>query len=376
VKGEGRIFRRGAVFWIAYYVRGKEFRETGGPTEKKAEKRLKARLAEKHGDRFIGPEQEKVTVGELLDSFTLDLERRGAKSLHSVRSNVATVRAFFGDCRAVDVTTKRIEAFIAAELEPEGEKKKGKAPATVNRDLAALRGAFNLARKQSRISRVPYFPMLHEDNARQGFFEKDEFETVEAALPAALADVARFAYLSGWRKGEILPLTWENVDRAAGEVRIATSKNGHGRVIPLTGALKDLIERRWQAREYRTPAKVTAISPYVFHQDGAPVGDFRKAWATACKNAKVPGKLFHDLRRTAVRNMIRAGVPQTVAMSISGHRTVSVFNRYCIASDADRREALIRTEAHLAAVSSERNVAAIAGHGQNTDKPAPETGRG
>ena len=162
----------------------------------------------------------------------------------------------------------------------------------------------------------------------------------------------------------------------AGEVRIATSKNGHGRVLPLTGALKDLIERRWQGREYRTPENVTGISLRVFHENGVPVGDFRKAWATACAKAKVPGKLFHDLRRTAVRNMIRAGVPQTVAMSISGHRTVSVFNRYCIASDADRREALIRTEAHLAAVSSVRNVAAIAGHGQNTDKPAPETGRG
>src|ERR1035437_7893328 len=77
-----------------------------------------------------------------------------------------------------------------------------------------------------------------------------------------------------------------------------------------------------QAREYLTPEKVTAISPHVFHAKAAPVGDFRKAWATACKKAKVPGRLFHDLRRTAVRNMIRAGVPQTVPMSISGHRTI------------------------------------------------------
>ena len=253
MRSEGRIFQRGAVFWIAYYVRGKEFREAGGKTEKEAAKKLKARLGEKLGDRFIGPEQERVTVGDLLDSYLLYLEMKGAKSLYSVTSNVATVRSFFGDLRAVDVTTKRIEAFIELELATKTGKKKMKAAATVNRDMAALRGAFNLARKQGRISRVPYFPMLRENNARQGFFEKDEFEAVEAALPRVLADVARFAYLSGWRKGEILPLTWENVDRAAAEVRIATSKNGHGRMLPLTGALKGLIERRWQAREYLTP---------------------------------------------------------------------------------------------------------------------------
>ena len=376
MRSEGRIFQRGAVFWIAYYVRGKEFREAGGNTEKVATKKLKARLGEKHGDRFIGPEQERVTVGELLNSFLLYLEMKGAKSFYSVKSNVATVRAFFGDLRAVDVTTKRIEAFIAFELDLKTGTKKRKAPATVNRDLAALRGAFNLARKQGRISRVPYFPMLREDNARQGFFEKDEFEAVAAALPRALADVSWFAYLSGWRKGEVLPLTWENVDRAAGEVRIATSKNGHGRLLPLTGALKDLIERRWQAREYQTPENVTAISRHVFHDGGVPVGDFRKAWASACKAAKVPGRLFHDLRRTAVRNMIRAGVPQTVAMSISGHRTIAMFNRYNIASQDDKREALLRTEAHLAALPSERNIAAIAGHGQITDNSASKAERG
>jgi integrase len=376
MKGEGRIFQRGAVFWIAYYVRGKEFREPGGKTEKEAAKRLKARLGEKHGDRFIGPEQERVTVDELLKSFVLYLEMKGAKSLYSVQSNVATVRAFFGDLRAVDVTTKRIEAFIELELAAKPGKKKGKAPATVNRDLAALRGAFHLARKQGRVSRIPFFPMLREDNARQGFFEKDEFESVVAALPVALAEVARFAYLSGWRKGEILPLEWENVDRSAGEVRIVTSKNGHGRVLPLTGALKDLIERRWTAREHKTPEGVTAISRYVFHDNGEPVRDFRKAWASACSKAKVPGKLFHDLRRTAVRNMIRAGVPQTVAMSISGHRTIAMFNRYNIASQDDKREALLRTEAHLAAIPSERNVAAIVGHGQNTDNQSPKAEKG
>ena len=156
----------------------------------------------------------------------------------------------------------------------------------------------------------------------------------------------------GWRKGEILPLTWENVDRSAAEVRIATSKNGHGRMLPLTGALKGLIERRWQAREYLDPREghrdfSAGIPPTAACRSGIS----GKRGRPRAGQPKVPGRLFHDLRREAVRNMIRAGVPQTVAMSISGHRTIAMFNRYNIASQEDQREALLRTEAHLAGTS-------------------------
>ena len=98
------------------------------------------------------------------------------------------------------------------------------------------------------------------------------------------------------------------------------------------------------------------LAVFVFHRDGHPIGDFRKAWATACKEAKIIGKLFHDFRRTAVRNMIRAGVPQAVAMSISGHRTVSMFNRYDITSDADQREAIRRVSQHLKRPTSSNTI--------------------
>ena len=196
---------------------------------------------------------------------------------------------------------------------------------------------------------MPTVALLTERNARQGFFERGEFETVCAQLPTYLRDFARFAYLSGWRKSEVISLTWADVDREARIVRLRpdASKNGEGRTLALEGELWDLMERRRVAREYQTPAG-SALSPRVFHLRGASVGDFRKAWATACDKAKVPGRLFHDLRRTAVRNMVRAGVPQTVAMKISGHRTAAVFRRYDITTEGDIRDAMRRTQAHIA----------------------------
>jgi integrase len=288
-------------------------------------------------------------------------ERNLAKDVRSVRVRVKPLKARLGLLRAVDVTPTLVKRYVAERL---AEKK---SRATVNREVSVLRRAFNLAKEEERLVRVPYFPMLTEDNARQGFFEKAEFEVVASGLPEAAADAARFAYLSGWRRGEILPLRWDAVDRSAREVRLGTSKNGRPRSLPLDGALWDLIERRWKAREHQTRDGVTAVSPLVFHRNGKRLRDFRKSWVAACKAANVPGRLFHDLRRTAVRNMIRAGVPQSVAMSITGHETV--FRRYDIVSQEDKAEALRRTQAHLAAATGEGNVRAFtgSGRGQNTD---------
>jgi len=116
------------------------------------------------------------------------------------------------------------------------------------------------------------------------------------------------------------------------------------------------MERRWAAREYKTRDRVTRLSDYIFHRRGKRIVDFKKAWVKACEEAKLPGKLFHDLRRTAVRNMVRAGVPQSVATAISGHRTHSMFLRYNITSGDDMREAIRRTQAHLSTMSGKRKV--------------------
>jgi integrase len=138
------------------------------------------------------------------------------------------------------------------------------------------------------------------------------------------------------------------VDRDGGAIRLRpeNSKNGRGRVVVLEGDLQALIARRWDARLIGDPANLRVVER-VFHRDGEPVGDFRKAWATACESAGVPDRLFHDLRRTVVRNMIRAGVSETVAMRISGHRTRSVFDRYNVTSEDDLRTAAQRVDRYV-----------------------------
>jgi len=224
-----------------------------------------------------------------------------------------------------------VRAFIAHRQE------QGASSGEINRELAVLKKIYSLGLKAEKIHRKPYIPMLAENNARQGFFERQEYDRLLAKLPEELVPVVTFAYGTGWRiKSEILPLTWRQVDLEAGTVRleVGTTKNKEGRLLYLTDELRDMLDRQWQEHLAHYPA-----CPLVFHRAGRPIKDFRGSWDRACREAGLSGKIPHDFRRTAVRNMVRASIPERVAMMISGHKTRSVFDRYHIVSDGDLQEA-------------------------------------
>ncbi len=242
---------------------------------------------------------------------------------------------FFCGYRAVNITTDGIREFIRKRQE------EGAANGTINRSLALLRRMFRLAVEDGKLRDVPHFPMLKEAPPRKGFLEYVDFQTLRQELPEHLRPVATTGYYTGMRLGEILGLRWNNVDFLSGELRLdpGTTKNDEPRTVPLTGELLEMLKSERQRNPH---------AEFVFTQNGRRVGSFYKAWKSACKRAGLAGLLFHDLRRTGLRNLVRAGVPERVAMAISGHKTRAVFERYNIVSGRDLKDAARKLETYLA----------------------------
>jgi integrase len=245
--------------------------------------------------------------------------------------------------RAIEINTARVKRYIDLR------QSEGAQNGTINRELAALSKMFTLGAENTppKVLTVPHIPKLKEANPRKGFFEHGEYQAVLARLPEFYRGPVTFGYHTGWRQGEVLDLQWSNVDLQANTVTLdmGTTKNEEGRVVYMTEELKSLLESQWAAR--KASGK---LSRYVFPNESRSnrivKTRFNRAWRTACEKAGSPGKLYHDLRRTAVRNMIRAGIPERVSMMISGHKTRSIFDRYNIVDDKDLRQAAKKIESY------------------------------
>jgi integrase len=349
IPGFGAIYRRPAsrFWWIELWNDGKAHRESSKSTdERKAIRLLKQRHAEIARDEYVEVRHAKLKVADLLALVESDYKRAGNRSLDTLGFRVKPLKEALGHIPGHKLTVGAIERYVSNRLE-EGKVSR----TTVNRELAALRRAYNLAvtDKLVPVTCVPRFRLFSEaNNARQGFVEVEEFTALVRHLPTPLDDVVWFAYRSGWRRREILSLTWADVDATAGVVRLRAelSKNKDARELPITAAVGDILKRREQSRlvDTRTGPKVCDL---IFHRGGQPIRDFRGAWEAAVTAIGRPNLLLHDLRRSAVRNMVNAGVPERVAMKVTGHKTRVVFDRYHIVSPKDVREALERTEASL-----------------------------
>ena len=319
--GFGSIYRRNKIWWVKWFVEGTPH-YASSKSEKRADavKLLKEKSTQKQ-------EPKKVTVASLVDSAVEYYKEENPKSIEYAEAAAKALRAFFKGWLAADVTTEKLLAYRKKRAAM------GKATATINRELAFLRLAFNRAAKTTppKVIAVPKFPMVKENNARQGFIEPDQYARILAALPEEIKPLLVVAYHTGCRSGELLKLKWSMVDLDAGTIRLIDTKNGENRTLPIYGEMAPVL------REHRS--RTPASCPWVFHRRGAKVKDFRHAWRLAVEAAKLPGLLFHDLRRSAVRNMRRAGVSESVAMRISGHKTRAIFDRYDIVDERDLRDA-------------------------------------
>jgi integrase len=257
---------------------------------------------------------------------------------------MAYLDKYFSGMHVKNITSQVLRKFVAAlqegTLQASVEKKeKGKtgqtkdtlSNASINRILALLRRMMNIARKDGLIQVVPHFPMLKEDNVRTGFVEADQFKEILEKMLDKLRPLVVFLYRTGCRVGAARQITWNMLSKDCTMLTLPGKivKNKDAITLPVSSEL-------------------TAIFKKQFRKDGEPLfedSNLRKEWDAATQAAKVPDLLIHDLRRSGVRNLIVAGVPETVAMKISGHLTASVFRRYAIVAPAQIKNAMAAVEA-------------------------------
>jgi integrase len=370
----GELRKRGKTWWLRYYRNGVRHEESSHSSNKEVARDLLRRREGAIADgvpvtakinrfRFEEAAKDLATEYKINNRRTLDeLERRIEKHL----------APFFGGRRMASIATADVRTYIA-ERQSATEVTKtaytitrkngttitvpeqrwsttGASNAEINRELTILKRMFTLATQAGQLLHRPHIPMLEERNTRKGFFELEMLHGVLAHLAEPLRPVIEFAYITGWRiPPEVLTLEWRQVDFKGGDVRLdpETTKNREGRVFPMTDELRALLEARHA--EHQLLRLKGQIVPWVFFRmvatkRGGPkeprqIRAFNKAWTAACAAAGCPGRIPHDLRRTAVRNMVRRGVPERVAMQLAGHKTRSVFDRYNIVSNGDLRAA-------------------------------------
>ena len=329
-----------ATWTMKLWVGGKPLKRSAGTTSRAvANKRLEQWKAALRQGTYV-PDADQTRFDDLAALLLDEYRANGRKSLDRVEDAVDHLRAFFMGCRAQAISTERILAYIRRRQEQEA------ANATINRELAALKRMFRLGEKVGRVVRRPYIDMLQERNARTGFFERKEFDAVLAHLPDDLTAVFEVAYITGWRvKSEILARHWSHVDFRSGWLRLepGETKNDEGRQFPLTADLRAALERQ-RARTLVGEQATGAIISWMFHRAGKPIKSFRRAWVTACRKAGVPDRIPHDFRRTAVRNLERAGVPRSTAMKMVGHKTESIYRRYAIVDEAMLKEGAVKLQ--------------------------------
>jgi integrase len=370
-RGTGSIFLNGSnTLWVKFYDRGIAYRENSFSTDHKvAEKLLDLRLAELKTEKFTP--RTNVRLDELVNDLLSEYREKQQKSIISVEQRWRLhLKPFFTKRKAADVTTDMIRRYTAGRIEQSAE------PASINRELAILKRAFHLAMESTppKVRIIPYIPMFREDNTRKGFLQDAEYAKLAAECGKQglwLRSMLAVAYNFGWRAGEVLGLRVGQVDLADRTIRleVGTTKNGEGRTVTMTKEVFELLSACVIGKKQ---------DDHLFtRDDGTPVLDFRNVWQGICvqtgvsgqnsasrfvcskcektmtkrkcecgsRRRKYDGLLFHDLRRTGVRNLRRLSVAESVAMKISGHKTASVFRRYDIIEQADLADAAARLDA-------------------------------
>lgn len=350
-KGEGFVYRRGNMYWIGFGHGGQKYLEPACPVDPEARdlgegeayKVLQRRIAEVITGASAGPRERHVTVAQLFEAVERDYRLRKLRSLENMVGRwELNVRPFFAHRRAKEVTNEHINQYI--DLRQQQGAKGG----TIARELGLLRRAYKLGMRGNppKVRVMPYFPQF-ADPKRTGYMEIEQHDAFAAACRELvrrgevwLEAVFEAAYTFGWRWSEIVLLrVWQVrfTSPTAGYIHLEadTTKNLEARDAPM--------DERWCPRLMellRHLVRGKERDDYVFTRgkNQRPVKRFDKLWDKVCARAGVSADLLlHDLRRTAARNLIAAGIPESRVLKICGWKTDSMLRRYAIVNDRDLR---------------------------------------
>ncbi len=325
------------VFWLSYTnLAGKRVRESAKTTDRDTAKNmLKDREGRVARGEVLLPRADRIAYDEARTDLVVYYETHKTRDLSEAKARLTHLDASFTDWKLVSIGQADATAYAKARQGQEA------AAGTINRELATLSKMLHLASEHGKLQRVPVLKKLREADPRAGFVTRAQFTSISKHLPLELQIPALVGFTLGWRKREVQGLQRRQLDLQASTLRLdpRKTKNREGRVAHLPAELKAALGAQVE-RVKELDHKAGRILPWLFpHLEGAHAGeriiDPRKAWAEACKQVGHPGILFHDLRRSAVRNLEQAGVPRSVAMKITGHKTEAVYRRYAIVSDAD-----------------------------------------
>jgi integrase len=325
----------GRVYWIEYYLDGQRKRERIGPNKAAAEQRLREVLTARTQGRYIQKSQDACTRFKTLTEWYLELpEVKAKRSYGRDRQSVRFLLDHFGERLLKDITPATVESYKQKRLADTNYKGTTMKPATVNRELACLKTIFSKAVKNGKAERNPTFgvKLLKENNVRDRILSPEEYNDLLSHCPSYLKPIVQLGYLTGMRLGEILGLTWGQIDLKDGFIMLAPEdcKNNEGRFVPLGPELMEMFNAM--------PRGLPGVP--VFMRDGKPIVSIRDAFESACKRAEIENFHFHDLRHTFINNRRLEGHDYFRIMAATGHKTMSVFKRYNTVS-RDELKALV-----------------------------------
>jgi integrase len=347
------------VYWTKFRRDGQLIRQnTGTDNRQKAEKFLRNQL--NAVDEGVAPDVDvrRVTYVQIREELVRHYQTTQCREEGEYSKRLAHLDEFFSHHRAAAIAGAEITKYVEFRQGQLVHRSNGPATppanATINRELLVLSKMLNLAHENRRLVHVPKITTLKEAKPREGFVNDTQFERIRKNLDADLQVVAVLGYTYGMRISEVLGLDWTHVDFAAREIRLVDTKNEDPRVLTFdAGDEVEVLLHEQRARvaanveafpDHKIPACVFPMLPGIAGVPQSLVGRRRggieRPWASATKAAGLAGILFHDLRRSAVRNLINSGVSQQVAQKISGHRSADVFSRYNIVAADDKRDAM------------------------------------